>query len=98
MRAHAEVFQYLMKFLNLDLVFSAHSCRYFHAYHDVFIEPKKLNYEPKVKLLIKVTFDNKYTFQGGERLSLPLLTHSSFFLFPAFSQGCHLSSTKKKGY
>ena len=86
-----------MKFLNLDFVFSAHYCRYFLAYHDVFIAPKNLNYEPKVNLLIKLTFDNKYTFEGGEGLSLPPLTHSSFFLFPAFSQECHPSSTKKKG-
>ena len=54
-----------MKFFNLDFSFSAHSCRFFLAYHDVFIAPKNLNYEPKVNLLIKVSFDNKYRFPGG---------------------------------
>ena len=48
-----------MKFFNLDFSFSAHSGRFFLAYHNVFIAPKKLNYEPKVNLIIKVSFDNK---------------------------------------
>ena len=54
-----------MKFFNLDFSFAAHSCRFFLAYHDVLIAPKNLNYEPKVNLLIKVSFDNKYSFSVG---------------------------------
>ena len=54
-----------MKFFNLDFSFSAHSGRFFLACHNVFIAPKNLNYEPKLNLLIKVSFDNKYSFPGG---------------------------------
>ena len=54
-----------MKFFNFDFWFSAHSYWFFLAYHDVFIAPKNLKYEPKLNLLIKVSSDNKYSFPGG---------------------------------
>lgn len=66
-----------MKCFNLDFSFSAHSGRFFLACHNVFIAPKDLNYEPKLNLLIKVSFDNKYSFPGG---FIPP-TFKSFFLF-----------------
>ena len=71
-----------MKFFNLDFSFSAHSGRFFLAYHTVFIAPKNLNYEPKVNLLIKVSFDNKYTFPGG--FIPPAFKSFLLFLFSPF--------------
>ena len=59
-----------MKFFDSDFSFSAHSVQFFLAYHNVFIAPKNLNYEPKVNLLIKVSFDNKY---GFPRSFIPLV-------------------------
>ena len=85
-----------MKFFNLDFSFSAHSGRFFLAYDNAFIAPKNLNYEPKVNLLIKVGFDNKYTFPGG---FIPSAFKSFLlFLFSPFPQMFHTSCTKKKGY
>ena len=54
-----------MKFFDSDFSVSAHSVQFFLAYHNVFIAPKNLNYEPKVNLPIKVSFDNKCGFPGG---------------------------------
>ena len=83
-------------FFDLDFSFSAHSVQFFLAYHNVFVAPNNLNYEPKVNLLIKVSFDNKYGFTGG---FIPLAFKSSLlFLFSPFSHMSHPSSTKKKGY
>ena len=86
-----------MKFFNLDFSVSAHSGRFFLAYHNVFIAPKNLNYKPKVNLLIKVSFDNKYSFPGGFIPS----GFKAFLLFSIltfFSQMFHTSSIKKNGY
>ena len=63
-----------MKFFDSDFSFSAHSVQFFLAYHNVFIAPKNLNYEPTVNLLIKVSFDNKCGFPGG---FIPLAFKSS---------------------